>query len=412
MSGVTLSFVGVLLMIGAIVASASRYTSEPGTQIRETRSESAVRTDQYQPFHGYVHFGGLASESDSPAPPSGPERLRGKITLDGAGVEGAELSVTLNGKYEVENLKSDSRGVFEIPLPAGTWRINNIVVSDWDGRPRGRDLVLYAGHEPTKGEGQYIRHDFSMESGLPVSLPAAADAMAVEIELRDVLPMKWPPRSDLRGDGAGDASLSDADLSSAVIDWEPVAGASEYEVQISHVERDDTSTRYMPILMRRLAGSALSLASLPQRSVSGGPADEYSVHVYAFDAKGKLLTESSSALADRLFKLTGETRLGKEEYSSRRSDPKVISPEYETNGLRLSLVTNLLEQKQFDEARRVLDQVTEDAPRGRANALRGRLAALQGDCATAMKLFDKAESEGGAGCVPIEDRTLCAASQK
>jgi hypothetical protein len=53
----------------------------------------------------------------------------------------------------------------------------------------------------------------------------------------------------------------------------------------------------------------------------------------------------------------------------------------------------------------VLDQVTKDAARWRALVLRGRLTALQGDCSSAIRLFSKAEREGG--CVPMEDRKLC-----
>jgi hypothetical protein len=43
--------------------------------------------------------------------------------------------------------------------------------------------------------------------------------------------------------------------------------------------------------------------------------------------------------------------------------------------------------------------------------LRGRLAALQGDCLSAIRLFDKADAESEPGCVPIEDRKLCEAPQ-
>jgi hypothetical protein len=173
-----------------------------------------------------------------------------------------------------------------------------------------------------------------------------------------------------------------------------------------------------PMLTRRLSGATLPLASLPQRSASA-LADEYSVQVFAFDAAGRLLTESSMKSdggigiepADRLFQLTGATRLGREQqYVGFTGRPQVISAEYEINDVRLNLAAKLLDQKRFDDARRVLDLVTKDAPPGRASALRGRLAALQGDCVTAIRLFDKAECE--AGCVPVEDRKLCEAPQK
>ena len=90
----------------------------------------------------------------------------------------------------------------------------------------------------------------------------------------------------------------------------------------------------------------------------------------------------------------------------------MISAEYERNEEQLQKAENLVEAKRFDEARQVLDDVTEDAPRGRATALHGRIAALQGDCAAAIKLFDEADAEGGGDCVSSEGRKLCEAPQR
>jgi hypothetical protein len=88
----------------------------------------------------------------------------------------------------------------------------------------------------------------------------------------------------------------------------------------------------------------------------------------------------------------------------------VISAEYELNETRLEVARHLLKQNRFDDAQRMLDQVTKDAPCGEASVLRGRLAALQGDCATANKLFGSTAAEGG--CVPDEDRKLCTPTTK
>lgn len=407
-TGVALSFVGVILMAAVLLVSATRYTPVRETEIG---SEHLGPAALHRPFHGYVSFGGGADTFDLPAPPSGPEWLRGRITLDGAGAKGVKLYLILNGKYKVDDLTSDSSGVFEFHLPAGNWYINSIAVSEWIAKP-DRDLVLFSDREPTKAASQYMRYDPFSERGLEISLPLAENAIPVKLELRDALAVAWPPRSHSFGVRA-DASVPIADFSTAAIAWRPVEGASEYEVQIAQVTHEGTTTVFSPILMRRVAGRALPLASLPQRSASSAPADEYAVHVYAFDANGKLLTESGPDLDDWRFKLASGTRLGKEQqYSSGRPSPEVISAEYEINDLRLSLASKLLDQKQFAEARRLLDQVTQDAPRGRAAVLLGRLAALQGDCVTAGKMFDRADAEGGAGCAPIEYRNLCGVPQK
>ena len=70
-------------------------------------------------------------------------------------------------------------------------------------------------------------------------------------------------------------------------------------------------------------------------------------------------------------------------------------------------VESLLRERRFDDARGALDQVTYDAAPGRATALRGRLAALQGDCVKAKQLFDQAERKAPA-CAP---RTASSASR-
>ena len=355
------------------------------------------------PPAGHVEFGSSAVARIGFPPSytgSGPERLRGRITLDGAGLEGPQLSVTLNDEYEVEHVHPDSHGVFEIPLPAGKWHVNEIFVSDWDGRPKDRKLILFSNYEPTENGGQYSRFNFHLADGLEVSLPPTSNAIPVEIEFRDALPIIWPPAT-------GRGGMPDAEFSTAAIAWQPVKGAREYEVQIGHVLEEGRSKYPLPILTRRVSGLSLPLASLPQRSPGTG-ADEYTVHVFAFDAQERLLTENSVEPDDRMFKLTGATRLGREQqYVGFAGPPQVISAEYDANDQRLELATELLDQKRFEEARRVLDQVTKDAEHGRAAALRGKLAALQGDCKTASRLFAQAEREGGCGCVPIESRNLC-----
>jgi len=86
---------------------------------------------------------------------------------------------------------------------------------------------------------------------------------------------------------------------------------------------------------------------------------------------------------------------------------QVISAVYERNEERPEKASNLLDGRRFDEARHVLDEVTDDAPKGRACALKGKLAALQGDCATAIKLFDEADAEVGGDCASSQYRALC-----
>ena len=370
-------------------------------------------TESTVPTAGHLEFGyGKVSITfvNAPPPPEGPHLLRGRIMLDKAGLKGVRISLMLNSAYNAV-LYSNSHGEFEVSLPAGKWRINEITVSDWDNRPKNRNLILFSPHEPLKRPGMYSRFNVELADGLEVSLPAASKAIPVELEFRDALPIAWPPPPG-PGERRDHLGVPETELSNAAIVWQPVKGASEYEVQIGHVNNDFGLTFPSIILTRRLSGLTLPLASLPQRTAAA-PADQYSVHVFAFDAEGRLLTESSLESNDRMFRLTGTTRLGKEQqYVGFEGPPQVISAEFERNEEQLEKASNLMDGKQYDEARHLLDEITEDAPRGRVSALRGRLAALQGDCATAIKLFDKAEAEGGGDCVLSDARKLCEAPQR
>jgi hypothetical protein len=343
-------------------------------------------------------------------PPAGPYPLRGHITLDNAGLEGVGITLMINGK-KTAVLYSDSRGEFAASLPAGKWRVNEVTVNDWGDRPRNRHLLLFSPHEPLKRPGLYSRSNYELweAGGIEVSLPAASNAIPVELELRDTLSITWPPRP-APGEHRDRAGVPEtALLPDTAIAWEPVKGASEYEVQISRIRHSDSITYPFNILTRRVSGLTLPLASLPQRTATE-PVDQYSVHVFAFDSAGRLLTASSLESDQWMFRLTGASRLGREQqYVGFQGPTQVISAEYERNEEQLDQAKNLMDVKRFDEARAVLDAVTKDAEPGRASALRGRLAAMQGDCAAALKLFDKADEEAGGECASSRYRELCEA---
>jgi hypothetical protein len=396
-----LTMFGTLVLVAVFLAAATYQTPS-----------SDFPTESTVPTAGHLEFGyGKDSITfvGAPPPPEGPHRLRGRIMLDKAGIEGVRISLMLNGAYNAV-LYSNSQGEFEVSLPAGKWRINEIKVGDWDNRPKNRNLILFSPHEPLKRPGMYSRFNVELADGLEVSLPAASQAIPIELEFRDALPIVWPTPPG-PGEHRDQLGVPEAELLNAAIIWQPVKGASEYEVQIGHVKNDLEVKFPSIILTRRLSGLTLPLASLPQRTAPA-PADQYSVHVFAFDAGGRLLTESALESDDRMFRLTGAARLGKEQqYVGFEGPRQVISAEFERNEEQLGKVSNLLDGKQYDEARHLLDEITEDAPRGRESALRGRLAALQGDCATAIILFDKAEAEVGGDCVLGDSRKLCEAPQ-
>lgn len=400
-SGVLLSICGLAtLYLSASSLMLGRFYPGGASEYVTMAGESA--NPEY--FGTSIHFGGSVEDWDAPPPPRGDAHLRGRIMVDGRGAEALHMDVFINGRYKAE-VTTDEHGVFDIQLPAGTWYVNHVATTSWDQKPERRELELFSSGDSPKGDGMYQRRSFFDPRGLEVRTVESSGSPALTLELRDLLTVEWPaPHSQPIPDGT--SVTGPATLETSAITWRPHEAAAEYEVQLSHVIREGSTTRFTPMLRRRLSTTRLPLASLPQRAASeGDESDEYTVRIYAFDSQGRLLTHSGSDPDELTFNLGGELRLADEPQT--RSVAREFSDEHVLNSMRLALVSKLLDQKQYEEARQTLDRVTADAPAGQVLALRGRLAALQGNCREALELFAKAEEEGGPGCVAPSDRQLC-----
>jgi hypothetical protein len=331
--------------------------------------------------------------------------LRGRIVLDGRGVESAGVQLTLNEEFETARLATDDEGYFATELPAGPWRINSVSVVDWGEAPADRRLMLFSDVDPLKGEETYSRHAFHAR-GLEVQLPLPAAAQTPTFYLRDAVDAVWPERTELFQLPL-DAALPEADIGQSTIRWRPVASAVEYEVHISALTRKKNSMSYSTVVRRRLSEPTLALASLPQRTTSTAASQEYQVQIFAFDSTDRLISETGSNDGELVFQLKGATQLAEERRSPDESTGTSTSAEYFENMERLSLVEGLLKHKQLAAAKDILAAVTDDAPPGRRTGLQGSIAALEGRCTEAIALFDQADAAGGVGCAPPKYRKLC-----
>jgi hypothetical protein len=223
--------------------------------------------------------------------------------------------------------------------------------------------------------------------------------------LRDALKVQWPP--PVARQLTHQATAPVADIATSTISWLPVPEATEYEVQLSSVKREGDSTSYRSMLHRRQAEATLRLADLPRRPSDSTDPNEYAVVIYAFDANGRLVTQSAENIDAFAFSLAGEERLARDSFADSVAPGSFRSPEYFKNMERLSIIDALLERKQLDAARVILAEITDDAPPGRKVAMQGAIEALAGNCAAALPLFDKADAEGGAGCARPKHRRLC-----
>lgn len=399
LSGLVLSLFGALLVCFTLISLNASAGPPLSTQANSPNNESptsALHTHYLQSFQTSVRFGGRISTWDLPPPPTGSARLRGRVVLDDKPAEDVALFLFLNDKYKTSTVFTDEAGKFEIALAPGVWHINQVTTERWDSAPTGRRLVLFSPLEPRLGSGAYSRNRLLMETGHAVTLPSDDD-LALELELRDAIDAHWPSRAYMFGAVNGEVDVAAADLDTSVVAWRPVESAVEYEVQINRLDRKSQnriSHEALPLI--RVREARLPLASLPQEIADAASREFYAIEIFAFDEHGQVLTETSGGAAPLIFSVSGPSQLA-----------PVHSREYVRNSERLSLASELIEQKQLDDARATLNEVTDDAPRGQKLALLAAISALSGDCATALLLFERAETEGGLGCIKPAHRELC-----
>jgi hypothetical protein len=277
---------------------------------KRTTAESSPFTVTRQ-FHSTVLFGGNMQSYELPPPPQGDNFLRGRIVLEGQPASGITLQVYLNESFKSEQV-TDARGEFQLGLPAGEWHVNVVTASDWPEQPPDRDLVLFSEHEPRLGEGFYSRYDWSNKKGLRVQLPAAPDSVAVALELRDPIQIEWPAATPRFFSDDEQPAPTPATIDRSAIRWRPVAAATQYQIQINRVTREDKVTHYASMLVRRQSEPSLALSTLPRQEENSDIPGEYAVAVFAFDAQGKLVSQSEVGMDAHLFQIAGKVRLAEE----------------------------------------------------------------------------------------------------
>lgn len=306
-----------LIVVGMAALTTIAKTTSPTDDhgaVARNREQSTAGTSSFtvsRQFHSTVHFGGHMASYELPPPPHGDNSLRGRIVLDGQPASGITLQVYLNESFKSEQV-TDGRGEFQLGLPAGEWHVNVVTATDWPEQPPNRDLVLFSAHEPRRGEGIYSRYDWSNKKGLRVQLPAAPDSVAVALELRDPIQIEWPPATPMFFSHDEPPAMPQAAIDTSAIRWRPVAAASEYQVQISRVTREDKVTHYSSMLMRRQAEPSLALSTLPRQEENSDIPSEYAVTVFAFDSQGQLVSQSEVGMDAHLFQIAGKVRLSEE----------------------------------------------------------------------------------------------------
>lgn len=358
-------------------------------------------------FYEYLYIGGQYVDPDTmSAPPHGDGVLKGQFTCQNKPAKGLTLSLTLNSKYEVDNLLTDEEGVFTVSLPTGEWLINSVQTESWEDKPEtGNFSLFYGGEEKLTGDS-YSRHTFFGNRGYAVNVTTDASQIHLAIAINKDLEMIWP---DIGGK-VSEATIQD------VIKWEPYPNAAKYYVEIQKIERKGSTTSFSPIISEVLVNqNALPLTGLNHVAGSGKKAAEYGVEIFAFSEDGALIAESPETYGESTFVLSDgnvlvEDRLEDVYDLASIGGDEAFEVKIEAimqNERRAEAVLVLIEENMLVEAEALLDKVDTTYVPGRKEALSGCLLAVQGECVKAKEMFSAAMAINPGVCIPDAYRSLC-----
>jgi hypothetical protein len=379
------------------------YLSDSGGWADERVSILSDALDES--FVEWIYFGrALDGRERFPEPPAGDGYLTGRFLYHDQPAEGVKLTLVLNGEYETAPLTTDAEGLFQVRVPPGEWFVSLIKTARWSHKPEGVDsFVVLTGDEPRLSEGSYHRPAYSRdERGKAVMATAETADAALTLVIRDHVRLTWPDSDD--------APLV-ADPATSVIEWQAYRDAAQYLVELSRVERRESGASYHTVATRRVNGATSLALSTFKTEPGDRDVEEYQVEVSAFDADGRLLSESLGYGTQASFEIGAGLRIIDESELDFAGDVQGLTLEkvqaLRKNRQRLDAAALLIDEGLLDSADTLLQRVEGDAEPGRREALQGYLAAQRGDCVSANDWFDKALESGGQACVPTRYRKGC-----
>ena len=397
----------LVFLAAALGASSSLFKSRFYTPKFVLPSDSGVFNSSSHNFFEYLHLGDFPFDADSlPAPPTGAGIFKGKISYHNKPAKGVILSVVLDSKYNATGLVTDADGVFTLNLPPGSHFLNYLQTERWEEKPETGSFTLYYGGEEKLVGAKYDRYGFIDRPSYSVDITTDPKEIHLAVTINDDITLTWPPT----GDDQVKASIEDT------IHWEQYPGAVKYFVEIQHVEREGSSSTFHPILSKVLSGeTTILLSSLKHIKVPGKEAMEYAVSIIAFDEEGSPIAESPESYRGGTFLLSDGNRLVEEGMDTlfdltSIEDADDLEDKLEAislNERRAEAVEVLIEENMLEEAEILLSRIEDGYAPGTKEALMGYMLTLQGECAKANEMFDKALTLNPAVCIPDSYRSGC-----
>jgi len=333
--------------------------------------------------------------------PIGKGFLVGDIAYEGKPAVGVKLKLQLNDEFESDAVLTDEKGRFVLQVPVGEWFVTRIETMNWENKPEG-DFLLVSGYEPKISEQGYSKYSMGEAVGLEFKI-TTIEPVSPHISLNLNSKIKYENAYKNRKPVV--YSIKDGK-----IEWPAYKGARQYQIKISRVKKEGTSTSYYPITFRNVKNSTSmalkDLSSEPVENEGDEKENTYNIDIIAFDEKGDYLSQTDGYQAYSFkikepVKLINNIHTGLYGVSSLDVDKRIKFRK------RFTAIELLIDEKLYGAATKLLQSEMKGATPGKKDALWGYFYASQKQCKKAKVFFNKANKIGKPGCVISKHEKLC-----
>ncbi|MEW8525649.1 MAG: hypothetical protein AB2552_21660 [Candidatus Thiodiazotropha endolucinida] len=333
--------------------------------------------------------------------PIGDAYLSGHIHYNGVPAAGVTLIGIFNGKFISDEITSDAEGKFNFKVPAGEWQLNRINTKVWSNIPAGRSLNVVGKVNSTLSEDLYHDGPEYGSDGLILTASTTPHLEAnLEIVIRDNITIDWPNQA-----------IMPAILNDDSITWNPVTGASNYQVQLQHIEREGTTTTYSPVYWLNTKTTTLPLEQIKTTRTAEDNTNEYQVVVYAFDEAGRLLTSSPIHHPSHSLAIRNRQIPSMQTFPWLNSDASAITEEdmeqIQEEEKLIDAAMVLAESDMPAAARELIAKLTSNHQEKRMDTLEGLILTSEGQCEAARLHFESISKKWERDCMPDFYKNRC-----
>ncbi|MCU7796338.1 MAG: carboxypeptidase-like regulatory domain-containing protein [Candidatus Thiodiazotropha sp. (ex Myrtea spinifera)] len=412
----------IVFPVGGYMATYASINLKISNQISETEGQDG---DESQPIvssdNGWIRslsgsgshfwhnvrysFDWTSEEALMPLP-KGDAFLSGRMDYNGTPAVGVTLTGIFNGQFISDEVTTDSDGTFTFRVPAGDWRLNRIHTKTWSNKPAGQSFTLTGSVYTTLTERLYHEGPEYGSGGLAlIAKPEPQIDPQLLINIQDQITLEWPNQEGMP------ASLTEDNIS-----WHPVADASNYQIQLQHIEREGSTTTYSPVYWMNTDTTSLPLAQIQTTSAAEGSTNEYQVVVHAFDGTGRILTSSPAHHPMYSIEIEDRQIPSMQRFPSLRSDTPAITEEdieqMQEEEKLIDAAMVLVEADMPAPARKLMGKLASNHQEKRRDTLEGLILTAEGQCDAARLHFETINIKWERDCLPDFYKQRCPSNQQ